>query len=120
MERSEALGAVPNDTPSAQVLTDLLTARFSCRAFRPQAVPTATIARMLAMAQRSASWCNSQPWQVIVTEPPGTERFRKALLDHVGSTGEPEQPDLPYPLAILVFIATADVSAVGSSMRALV
>ena len=95
---SEALSAVPSDTTASRMLADLLAGRFSCRAFRPDAVPGATIERMLAMAQRSASWCNSQPWQVIVTEPPATDRFRQALLEHVNSTGEPEQPDLPYSI----------------------
>ena len=98
MQLSKTLTALPSDTPAAEMLADLLAGRFSCRAFRPAPVPTATIERMLAMAQRSASWCNSQPWQVIVTEPPGTERFREALLQHVSATGQPEQPDLPYPL----------------------
>jgi nitroreductase len=98
VERNEAPAALPSDTPAARVLADLLDERFSCRAFRPDAIPTATIERMLAMAQRSASWCNSQPWQTVVTEPPATDRFRQALLEHVSSTGEPAQPDLPYPL----------------------
>ena len=98
MQLSKTLTALPSDTPAAEMLADLLAGRFSCRAFRPAPVPTATIERMLAMAQRSASWCNSQPWQVIVTEPPATDRFREALLEHVGATGQPEQPDLPYPL----------------------
>ncbi len=98
VELSEALSALPGDIPAAEVLADLLAARFSCRAFRPEAVPTATIERMLTMAQRSASWCNSQPWQIIVTEPPATDQFREALIEHVTVTGQPEQPDLPYPL----------------------
>jgi nitroreductase len=98
VQLNEALTALPGDTPAAEMLTELLAGRFSCRAFRPDPVPTATIERMLTMAQRSASWCNSQPWQVIVTEPPATDRFRAALLEHVNATGQPEQPDLPYPL----------------------
>ena len=84
MERSEAL-------------SDLMASRFSCRAFLPRQVPTGTIERILTLAQLSPSWCNSQPWQVIVTEGAGTERFRDALQVHVSATGEPSEPDLPYP-----------------------
>lgn len=66
---------------SAGVLDDLLRSRWSCRAYRDQQVPHGTIERLLTLAQRSASWCNTQPWQVIVTSGEGTERFRTALSD---------------------------------------
>ena len=51
---------------------------------------------MLAAAQRTPSWCNSQPWHVIVTSGHGTERLRTALVDAVRS-GAPGGPDLPFP-----------------------
>lgn len=63
----------------AQALARLLAGRYSCRGYRDTPVPAATIERMLELAQLSASWCNSQPWQVIVTSGEGTERFRNAL-----------------------------------------
>ena len=47
------------------VLEELLSERYSVRAFLPQPVPHETIDRVLVAAQRTASWCNSQPWQVI-------------------------------------------------------
>ncbi len=59
--------------------------RFSCRAFRPEPVPRAIIERILTMAQRSASWCNSQAWQLHITEGAATERFRQALLAQVAA-----------------------------------
>jgi nitroreductase len=99
VERSDIVRTLSSDTSAAGTLAELLAGRFSCRAFRPEPVPASTIERMLGMAQLSASWCNSQPWQAIVTQPPATERFRQALLAHVNSSsGEPEQPDLAYPL----------------------
>ena len=52
------------DTAPIEVLEDLLAARFSCRAFRPDPVPRPTIERILAAAQKTASWCNSQPWRL--------------------------------------------------------
>ena len=50
-----------------EILDELLSERFSCRAFRAEPVPRATIERILAAAQKTASWCNSQPWQLTIT-----------------------------------------------------
>ena len=58
----------------------LFARRHSCRAFLPGPVPQETIARILAVAQRTASWCNTQPWQVVVTRGDATEHFRAALM----------------------------------------
>ena len=77
-------------------LETLLRDRFSCRAFKPGPVPRETIARVLAIAQRTPSWCNSQPWHVIVTSGEATEKLRAALVAAVRS-GAPGGPDLPFP-----------------------
>ncbi len=58
----------------------LLARRFSCRGYRAEPVPRATIDEILRLAQRTASWCNSQPWQVIVASAAATDRLRSALL----------------------------------------
>ncbi|MAU53974.1 MAG: nitroreductase [Roseovarius sp.] len=76
-------------------LEDLLAARHSCRAFRPEPVPEETIARIVTAAGRAPSWCNAQPWQVVVTRGAETARFREALLAEL-ATGAP-RPDLPWP-----------------------
>ena len=73
----------------------LLAARYSCRAFLPQPVATETIERILALAQRTPSWCNAQPWQVHITRGAATERFRQALFEHA-SAHKPE-PEYPFP-----------------------
>ena len=62
------------------VLDHLLAERFSCRGYRAEPVPRATIDEILRLAQRTASWCNSQPWQVIVNSAAATERLRAAML----------------------------------------
>jgi nitroreductase len=80
----------------AEVFGALLAERWSCRAFLRRAVDRPTIERILALAQRTASWCNAQPWQVIVTSGPGTERFREAMLRHAAA-GDPRSPDFPFP-----------------------
>ncbi len=65
----------------------VLTERYSCRAFRPEAVPRETIDEILRLAQRTASWCNSQPWQLIVNSAPATNRLREAM------TALPDAPE---------------------------
>jgi nitroreductase len=81
-----------DDTSS---LGRLLDGRWSCRGFRPDPVPRATITQVLELARRSPSWCNTQPWQVLVTEGDGTERFRSALAAQA-ATAE-LTPDFPFP-----------------------
>ncbi len=80
----------------AESLERTLRGRFSARAFLPTEVPRATIERILAMAQHTASWNNTQPWQVIVTSGAATERFRQALYANAGQQAAPAS-DLPYP-----------------------
>jgi nitroreductase len=60
-------------------LEELLNERYSVRAFQPREVPRDVIAHVLATAQRTASWCNSQPWQVLIVSGEAKERFRKAI-----------------------------------------
>ena len=76
-------------------LNTLLAQRHSCRAFRPDPVPRSEIAEILDSARRVPSWCNAQPWHVIVTSGEETDRFRRALM-HEAETGTPA-PDLPFP-----------------------
>jgi nitroreductase len=80
---------------AADCLTALLFERHSCRAFLPAPVPRETIERILEMAQRTPSWCNTQPWQVIVTSGAATDRFRAGLLQNAarGMCA----PDIPFP-----------------------
>lgn len=85
-------------------LSRLLAERYSCRSYRPEPVPRAVIEQMLAVAQMSPSWCNSQPWQVIVTTGEGTERFRQALFEQASRDaatpgGAAMAPDFPFPTA---------------------
>lgn len=63
----------------ADSFQEVLDARYSCRGYLAQPVARETIDRILHMAQRTPSWCNAQPWQVIVTSGAATERLRQAL-----------------------------------------
>ncbi len=80
-----------------EILNALLDKRFSCRAFTSEAVPHETIREIVETAQKAPSWCNAQPWQVIVTEGDATDRFRTALLDEAAN-GQPKL-DLDGPEA---------------------
>jgi nitroreductase len=84
----------PTATPSA-AFQHLLRERHSCRAFLPRPVATGTIARMLEIAQRTPSWCNSQPWKVVITRGAGTARFRAAILEY--APGRKPEPDFAFP-----------------------
>jgi nitroreductase len=88
------MAAEPSIAPSG-AFEHLLRERYSCRAFLPREVDTATITRMLEIAQRTPSWCNSQPWQVVITRGAGTERFRNALLEY--AAGRKPEPDFAFP-----------------------
>lgn len=66
-----------------ETLDALLRERFSCRAFKPDPVPQALIEQVVETARRAPSWCNAQPWQLVITEGDATCRFRKALQEEV-------------------------------------
>jgi nitroreductase len=78
------------------VLEDLIGQRFSCRAFLPQPVPRATIERILVAAQKTASWCNSQPWRLEITSGEATQTFREEMVK-AASGGRATSGDFPFP-----------------------
>jgi nitroreductase len=82
-------------TAPPPTLDDLLHARHSCRAFRPDPVDRGTMETLLALAQRAPSWCNTQPWHAYVTEGAATDRFRDGLLDAIATEGL--GPDVAFP-----------------------
>lgn len=81
----------------ADTLDRLAGERFTCRAFRPDPVPDETIEAILATAQKAPSWCNTQPWQVVITRGEATRRFRDALYAHALKGGG--ETDFPFPQA---------------------
>ncbi|MDF3309839.1 nitroreductase [Rhodococcus sp. T2V] len=85
---------IPAD--AANTLEHLLAVRASYRAFTPEPVPEDTIRRILQTAQLTASWCNSQSWQVAITRGAGTERLRNALYT-TASAGVTEDTDIAFP-----------------------
>lgn len=85
------------DSPDANTLARLLAQRHSCRGFLPDPLPHTTIEQIIALAQRTASWCNAQPWQVFITRGQATQRFREAMLAPVQD--HESGPDFTWPHA---------------------
>ncbi|VWC57505.1 nitroreductase family protein [Burkholderia lata] len=84
-------------TPELAALDRLTSGRSTCRAYRHEALDVELIRGIIEMAGRSASWCNVQPWQLVITETAeSTERFREALMQRVNDHPENES-DLPFP-----------------------
>jgi nitroreductase len=79
-----------------ETLGAVLERRYSCRAFKPDPVPDATITDIVRAARRVPSWCNAQPWQVVITKGEATDRFRDKLMNWATS-GISATPDLEWP-----------------------
>ena len=90
------MDSTPTDIAPIEVLEALLSARFSCRAFKPDPVPRATIERILTAAQKTASWCNSQPWQLAIASAAATGKFRDVIYAAAASR-QPATGDFPFP-----------------------
>lgn len=76
-----------------QVLERLLTDRWSCRGFTDEPVPRDVIERLLTIAQRTPSWCNTQPWQLVITSGEETAKLRDAFLESFDWAGS----DFEFP-----------------------
>jgi nitroreductase len=78
----------------------VLTNRRSCRGYLPDEVPRDVIEQVLAAAQHTASWCNTQPWQLHIVSGEARDALSKAAVEHVVSTlGQPAPSDFPFPAA---------------------
>jgi nitroreductase len=78
-----------------EALERTLTNRRSCRGFTDDQVPREVIEQVLTAAQHTASWCNTQPWQMVITSGEATTKLRDALL----ASGDGYGPDFDFPAA---------------------
>ena len=85
------------DDKDMTVLERVLAARYSCRAFKPDPVPRAMIERILTAAQRTASWSNSQSWQVHVLGGSAARTFADVMYKAASDDGESHAGDFPFP-----------------------
>ncbi|MBT5823348.1 MAG: nitroreductase [Rhodobacteraceae bacterium] len=76
-------------------LEKLLSKRHSCRAFLNTPVARCDIEQIVRVAGLVPSWCNAQPWQIVVTDHEETARFSDALKEHLQSAKP--APDLLFP-----------------------
>jgi nitroreductase len=67
-------------------LSRILDSRYSCRGYLKKEVEEADIREIVAAASRVPTWCNAQPWQVIVTRGSGTEDFAEVLTKAAETT----------------------------------
>ena len=79
-------------------IEDTIRSRYSARKFLPRPVPETTLWQILELAQCTPSWCNTQPWQLVVTRGEATDGFREALHEHVLDGGQ-RKPDFDFPEA---------------------
>lgn len=101
MTREDLLGLVQAsvaNAPDWEAISRVLLARHSCRTFRSDPVPGATIEDILSVAQVSAKWCNAQAWQLIVTERNATVRFRDMLMALADDPKSGSHPDIDFRL----------------------
>ena len=70
--------------------------RRSIRGFKSTPVPRDTIERILTAASKSASYTNSQPWEVAVVTGEKKEELAKSLYEKAKSGVKPNS-DLPTP-----------------------
>lgn len=87
--------SIASDSDQLSTFMRLMEERHSCRGYLPQQVPDATIRQVLEIAQRTASWCNAQPWRVVVTGGPATDQFRRVYAQ-AAAAAEPG-PDFGFP-----------------------
>jgi nitroreductase len=76
----------------------VIRARYSARKFLAESVAEPTLRRILELAQCTPSWCNTQPWQLVITRGAATARFRDAMYAHARS-GARAEPDFAFPAA---------------------
>jgi nitroreductase len=81
--------------PTAEAFDRVARSRWSCRDYRPDQVSPALLNEILAVAQTTASWCNTQPWQVEVTRGRATTEFIDALA--LARADASDVPDFAWP-----------------------
>ncbi|GAA1723680.1 nitroreductase [Aeromicrobium alkaliterrae] len=88
---TETESSMPRD-PSAVTVVQALAERWSCRGFLPEPVPRATIESVVESAQRTPSWCNTQPWQLAIFSGDAIDDLRTAFAGDQRIT-----PDIDFP-----------------------
>jgi nitroreductase len=83
------------DGDGLATLEQLWAGRSSTRGFLREPIPREDLTRMFSAAQRAPSWCNIQPWRVMLTEPPLTGELGEAM-QAAARSGQPGA-EVPWP-----------------------
>ncbi len=75
---------------------DALSNRYSCRRFKQDAVPIDLIRKILTAAQKTPSWCNTQPWDVHVVSGEALQTL-SGKLEKQAASGATPNPDFSFP-----------------------
>ena len=73
----------------------LLNSRYSCRAYKKQEVSEKDIREIICTASRVPTWCNAQPWEVVVTRGEATEKLSQLLIESTKT--QQINPDFNWP-----------------------
>jgi len=73
----------------------LLNSRYSCRAYKKQEVSEKDIREIISTASRVPTWCNAQPWEVLVTKGEATEKLSQLLIESTKT--QQINPDFNWP-----------------------
>jgi nitroreductase len=76
---------------------ELVRSRYSCRRFLPEPVPRRIIEGILGLAQQTPSWCNTQPWRLLLVSGAALGQFRERLYAYAAA-GHAPKPDFAFPL----------------------
>lgn len=79
-----------------EALRRLIFGRATCRSYLSAPVPEVVIRSIVDVARGTASWCNTQPWDLVVTSGDSTDRFRDALMEQVRRHPGLDS-DFPFP-----------------------
>lgn len=75
---------------------DCIRGRMSIRSFKAETVPRELLQDIVSVAQRSPSYKNSQPWEVLILSGARKDALSKMMLE-LYDRGEEPTPDLPTP-----------------------
>ena len=83
------------NNPTSKVFDGVARSRSSCRDYRSDQVSAEVLQEILDVAQTTASWCNTQPWQIEITRGWATTEFVDALA--AARADQSDVPDFAWP-----------------------
>lgn len=77
-------------------VTQALEKRFSCRKFKSNPVDDLILKNLLTDAQKTASWCNTQPWALDIVSGATLDGLSRSLVE-CAQRGDTPNPDIDFP-----------------------